>query len=263
MLPRRILFFDGTKGRGCCKQYAYAVFTYDPPEGAGIRGTHRLPFIENRRITGQQGRVNNIGMPHHPTDVGSCPENLVGTHVVDVFHSPLKGHSMTAIVPNHPLGLPSSSGGIKDIKGVCCHHRHALMRHRGCHLCLPVKIAAGGHRGACLGTLEHNTEIRLVIRQRNRLIQQRFVLHHPARFDSAGCTDNRLGSGIIESHRKLVGSKTTKDDRVHSAQAGTGKHGDNGLRHHRHIHDNPISFTDTACCQNPCKGRDSVTQFRK
>ena len=170
---------------------------------------------------------------------------------------------MTAIVPNHALGLPGGPGGIEDVKRVCCLHRHTPMRRRRCHLCLPIEIAAGGHGSACLGTLENNAEIRLVARQCNRLIQQRFVFHHPPRLDPAGCTDDCLGGRIIESHRKFVGGKPTEDDRVDSAQAGTGEHGDNGLGHHRHIHDDPISFTDTACRQNPCKGRDSITQFRK
>ena len=124
------------------------------------------------------------------------------------------------------------------------------------YLLLPIKIAAGRHRCLGLRPLQDDTKIRFMVSQRDRFIQEGLVFNDPTRLYPARGTDNRLGGGIVKPHRELIGGKPAKNDRMNSPQTGTGEHGDYGFGHHRHIHNDPISFADTARRQNTREGGD-------
>ncbi len=64
----------------------------------------------------------------------------------------------------------------------------------------------------------------------------------PVAFDPAGSRNNELRSGIIDAVGKFIGRKTAEDHRMDRANARTGEHGNDRLRHHGHVDDDPVTL---------------------
>ncbi len=135
------------------------------------------------------------------------------------------------------------------------------MGRRRRHGVVPIDIAAGDHFGASGIALNDQAEIRLVARDIDRRIEQRFVLYDSARFDAARPREDRLGAAIIDAHGQFIGSKTAEHHRMHRAQSRAGQHGDHSFGNHRHVDHHPVALGDTARRQRTGAQRHAVGQF--
>ena len=132
---------DGPQRGGRGEQHVDLVVLDDPPERAGVGRPHRLAFVQHGGGAGQQRPVDDVGVAHHPADVGGGPHDVPGADVVDVFHGPAQGDGVAAVVPHHALGRPGGARGVEDVqrvRGLDVHRRGGL---GGGHRRVPVQPA--------------------------------------------------------------------------------------------------------------------------
>ena len=55
-----------------------------------------------------------------------------------------------------------------------------------------------------------------------------------------------FGLGVVDADGELGRGEAAEDDRVDRAEPGAGQHGDERLRHHRHVDDDPVALADAA-----------------
>ena len=95
----------------------------------------------------------------------------------------------------------------------------------------------------------------------NSLIEQRFVGHNSVHFDATGSRDDQLGLCIIDATGQFMSGKTSEDHRVDHPNSGTGQHGNDGFRHHRHVDDDPVAFLNPLANQHSGKARHLIQQL--
>ncbi len=61
--------------------------------------------------------------------------------------------------------------------------------------------------------------------------------------------DEDLGLGVVDAVAQGLGAEAAEDDRVDGADAGAGQHGDDGLRHHRHVDGDAVALLDAEALQ--------------
>ena len=261
MRALRILLADRPDRRRCGEQRLHAVFGANPPERTGIRCADGLSLVEHRRRPGQQRPVDDVGVPHHPPDVGGRPEHVTGVDVVDVPHAPQQRDRVAAVVADDALGLARRAGRVEHIKRVGGGHRHRIHRRRGGHHVDPVHVAPLGQIAAEPVALDDHARGRLVGGQLQRVVEHRFVLHHPGRLDAAGRRDDHHRLRVVDASGQLVGGEPAEHHRVHRAEPGAGQHRDDRLRDHRHVQHHPVTLADTQIAQRTRETRCVVKQF--
>ena len=155
------------------------------PELAGIRCTNRFTLENDRRIAVQQGRINDVGMTDNPTDIRSGPIHIARIDVVDILHTPLQRHHMTAIVADDAFRLTGCTGRIENIEGVGCSHRDATGRRRRRHLRHPIVVVFIDQVAGLLLSLQNHTSVHFMRRDLLRFVEQRFVSDNPSGLDAA------------------------------------------------------------------------------
>ena len=212
-----VFLLDRAERGGRGEQRLDAVLGDHPPVDAGVGRADRLALEQDAGRSVQQRGVDDVGVPHHPADVGGGPEHLARPCVVDVGHRPFEDDRVPAIVADDPLGLARRPRGVEDVERIGRRHRHAVDRRRRRDGLVPVDVAAGDQlRGSGLA-LEDDAEIRFVAGDLDRLVEQRLVMDHPAGLDPAGAGDDRLGRRIVDPDGELVGREPAEDDRVDRA----------------------------------------------
>lgn len=93
-------------------------------------------------------------------------------------------------------------------------------------------------------------------------VQQRLIGDGATGLQSTGSGDNQLGAGIVNTCGKFLRRKSAEDNRMDRAEPRTGEHGDNSLRHHRHIDDDAVALHNAVTLKNTGEGRHFVEQFR-
>lgn len=112
--------------------------------------------------------------------------------------------------------------------------------------------------------INHEHRRRLVVGQRNRLVEQRFIGHHALAAARTGIrTDDGVGRGVIDAGGQRVRCKATKNHRMDGANARTSQHGKASLGNHRHVNQHPIAFFDAQIQQNGCHALDFGVQLGK
>ena len=252
---------DGAKRGGRREQHLHIVLFDYPPEGAGVRRAHRLALVQHGGVTVEQRAVADIGVPHHPAHIRGRPVHLAGVHVVHVLHAPLQADDAAAGVAHHPLGLAGGAGGIENIQRVVGVDRHTVNRRRRSHRRRPVEVPARHQRSLLHRPLQDDAGGGFVRRQPDRLVQQRLVGHHPARFHAAGGRHDHRRRRVVDAHRQFIAGEAAEHHRVDRADAGAGEHGDNRLGHHGHIDDNPVAPRHTLAAQQTGAARHLVQQL--
>ena len=189
----------------------------DPPEGAGVGRAYGLALEHDRGATVQQGRVDDVGVADHPSDIRGRPVHLARLDIVKVFHCPLERHRVPAIVANGTLGPAGRTGGVEDVKRVSGLDRHAVGRDGRGDCIVPVDVAARHQRGLLLRALKDDAAIRLVLRLLDGRVEHQLVLDDAIRFDPAGRGDDDSGLSVVDAGCKLVRGETAEDHRVHRA----------------------------------------------
>src|SRR5262245_28098650 len=111
-------------------------------------------------------------------------------------------------------------------------------------------IAARNHARLELRPLQDHAGFGLVLRERDRLVEQRLVGHDAAGLDATARRQDERGLGIVDTGRQLAPRKAAEDDRMHRPDAGAGEHGKHRLRHHRHVDDNAVALLDAEVAQD-------------
>ena len=235
--PLRVLLLDGPDRRGSGEQRLDAVLGDDPPEGARVRRTHRLPLVEHGGGTGDQRRVHDVGVADDPADVGRGPPDLAGVHVVDVRQGPRHRHRVAAVVADDPLGLAGGARRVEHVQGVGGSHLDAPcgVRGAGPECDVPVHVPGLDHRGLRLRALLDDHHVGLVLGDLQGAVDDRLVLHDACRLDPAGGGHDDLGAGVVDADRQLVGREAAEHDRVDGPDAGAGQHRHDRLGDHRHV----------------------------
>jgi hypothetical protein len=114
----------------------------------------------------------------------------------------------------------------------------------------PVVVATGHQRRLRLRTLQDEAGVGLVLRERDRLVEQRLVGDDAARLEPAACREDHLRLGVVDPSGKLARGETAEHDRVNRADARAGEHADRRLQDHRHVEDDASAFADTEIAQH-------------
>ena len=203
----------------------------------------------------EQRSVDDVGVADHPADVGRRPEHLARIDAVEILHRPFERDHVAAIVAHHALGAAGRARGVEHIKRVGRLDRHAvidrarvdqrIVAHLG-----PVVVAAFDQLGFELRTLQDQTGVGLVGRERDRLVEQRLVGDDAAGLDAAARRQDRLRRGVVDAGREFVCGKAPEHHGMDGADAGAGQHGDRRLRHHRHVDQHPVALADAEVAQH-------------
>ena len=124
------------------------------------------------------------------------------------------------------------------------------MRERVVARLRPIVIAAGDERGFRLRALQDQAGIGLVLRQRDRLVEQRLVMDDAAGLETAAGGENHLRLGVVDARRQFARGEAAEHHRMNRADAGAGEHADHRLGHHRHINDHPVALADAEIAQH-------------
>jgi len=234
---------------------ARAVLGDHPPKCAGIRRADRLAFVQDRSTAVEERRVDDVAVPDHPADIRSSPPHLARLDAVEVFHRPFERDHVAAIVAHHALGAAGRSRRVEDVERVRGCDRHTVVDRAGvnkrvvAHRC-PIMIAAGDERSFRLPPLQDEASIRLVLRQCDRFVEQRLVVHDAARLDAAARGQNHFRLGVIDTGREFARGEAAEYHGVDGADARAGEHCEHRLRHHRHVENDAIALADAEIAQH-------------
>jgi hypothetical protein len=123
-------------------------------------------------------------------------------------------------------------------------------------------VAAGDEARFGLRALQDHAGLRLCRRQRDRLVEQRLVLDDAARLDAAARREHHLRLGIVEARGKLLCREAAEHHRMNGAEARTGEHRDQRLRHHRHVEDDAVAARDPKVGEHTGERLHFVEQLR-
>ena len=259
--PFGIIALDGAQRGGCGEEGAHLMFGDHPPEGPGIGSADRLAFIDDRCASGDQRAIADIAVAHDPAHVGRRPEHIARTGVVDGAHRPVQRHQMPGGGAHHALGRAGGARGIKDIGRMAALDRHALRRFHAVLKAVPGHIAALDQLRHLLLALQDHAELGLVAGHVDGPVQERLVMHHPARLDPARGGDDRLGRAVIDPHGQFCSGKAAEDDGMDRAQPRAGQHRLQRLGDHRHVDDHPVALGDALGAQRAGQRCDALLQF--
>ena len=158
-----VFSLDGAECRGGGKHGFDIVFGNDPPENACIGRADRFAFEKDGCTAFEQGGIDDVGVPHHPADVGCRPVDIACIHVINIFHAPFQGHHMPTVVPDNTFGFARCAGGIENIQRIGCCQGDTVMGGRCGHHIVPIEISAFDHGGGLHGALEDDALFRLAV----------------------------------------------------------------------------------------------------
>ena len=239
-----IVALDGPERCRSGEEHRHFVLRDDAPERAGIGSADRFSLVKDRRASMKQRRVDDVRMADHPADVGTGPEHLARLHAIHGLHRVLEGHRMASVVAHGALRVSRRSAGVEDVERIGGGDRHAL-RGLGALEGLREGKVARPELGLVLRALQDDATLRLVLRQLERLVEERLVGDRSrARLDAARGAHHQLRLGMVDAGSQLVRGETAEHHRVDGAQARAGEHGDHRLRDHRHVDDDAVPALD-------------------
>jgi hypothetical protein len=256
----RVFALDRSEGGRRREQARDLVLRDHPPEHAGIRRSDRLALEQHRGAAAHQRSVHDVGMAHHPADVGRRPVDLPRLDAVDVLHGPLQRDQVPPVITHDALRLAGRARGVEDVERVVGIHRHAVVRCGAGHDLVPVEVPAGNERLALHRTLVDDAMLGFVLRLRDGRIEELLVGHDPPRLDAARRRDDDLRLGVVDATGELVRSKAAEDHRVNGPEPCHREHGDHGFGDHRHVDDDPVTLRDAQSCERPRAPRDLIPQ---
>ena len=261
LFQRGVLALDGAYRRRRGEQRVDSVLADDAPEGAGVGRSDRLAFVKNGRCPRQQGRVNDVGMPHDPADVRRRPEHVARRDAVQRFHRPVQRNGVPAVVAHDPLRLPCGAGGVEDIKRIGRLHGHAVGGLRVTQEILPVHVAARLQFRPQLRPLQQNDEFRRMIGLGQRVVEQRLVGHDTIGFQAAAGGKNDFWPRLGNPRGQLAGGETSEDHRMDRAQPRAGQHCHHRLRDHGHVDQRPVASPEARRLHCAGQFRHMVAKF--
>ncbi len=257
----RILLLDGAQRGGGGEQGMGAVLGADPPQRAGIRRADRLALVENRGQPGQQRRVDDVAVPHHPAHVRGGEHHLPGGQAVDHGHGFVQRHRVAAIVAHHAFGAAGGPGGVQDVERVGGRDRHRRVWRRGVHRFCKIMVPVRQQRRPEHGPLQDKAGSGLVRSHRECRVEQRLVGNHPAGLQPARGGDDDFWARVVNPFGQLGGGEAAEHHGMDGAEPGAGQHGHHRLRHHRHVDHHPVAALDAEASQRAGQTGRAVAQL--
>ena len=90
--------------------------------------------------------------------------------------------------------------------------------------------------------LQDDAELGLVGGDLYRRVEQRLVVHDASGLHAARGRDDDFRLGVVDANGKLVGGKTAEHHRMNCPEPRRSEHGDERLRHHRHVDDDAVAL---------------------
>ncbi|MNS51654.1 hypothetical protein D3C72_843440 [compost metagenome] len=239
---------DGGRRR---EHRAYVVLLAQRPPDTRIR-VGRQPFVQQRGAAADQRAIHVVGMAHGPADVGGGEHHLPGLAVEHGLHRLRHRHRIATDIALHALRLAGGAGGVQQVAGLA--RLQPLHRHIG----LPdLRTQAGvldiTPFDAGLGRIQparHDQHMRRRIAGFGAGgIDHRLVRNELAATHAGIGSDQQLRLGIVDAQREVVRGETTEHHRMHRTDTCTGKHGEHGLCHVRHVDHHTIPVADTKVFQ--------------
>ena len=214
-----------------------------------------------------QRPVDDVGVAHHPADVGGGPEHLAWLDAVEVVHRPGDRHHMAGVVAHHALGRSRRARGVDDIERVAAGERRARGGAVGCERGIgharPVVVAARDQGARPLRALQHEAGQHLVAGHLDGRVEQRLVFDDASRLDAARGGHDQLGRRVVDAGGEFAGRKTAEHHRVDRADAGARQHGEHRFGHHGHVDDDTVALADGEVVnQHACERADLAQHLR-
>ncbi len=264
-LRLRVFLAHGAQRRRRGEEGGDLVVLDHPPEGAGVGRADRLALVEHAGAAVNERRIDDVGMPDDPADVGGGPVGIAGLDVVDRRHRPFEGDEVAADVAHHPLGDPGRARRVEDIERIGRGQIGAGRPLAGglCRVdqCRPVLVARRVHPRRDLWALKDDRGRRLVLRQADGEIEQRLIFDDAAGLDAAAGGQDHFRLGVVDAGRELLGGKAAEHHRMDRPDARAGEHADDRLRDHRHIDQHPVAGDDAEIGKNRAERRGLVQEL--
>ena len=123
----------------------------------------------------EQGRIDDVGMAHHPADVRGRPIDLAGIDAIKILHRPFERDHVAAIVAHHPFRDAGRTRSIENVERVSGGNRDAFAGLGVVDRILPdlTPVVVTSRRKGCLTlrTLENHAGLWLVFGDVDRFIQ--------------------------------------------------------------------------------------------
>ena len=142
----RVLLLEHACGGGRREHGGHAMLFYNRPPDGGV-GPNGQALVDHRGRAIDERGIDNVGVAHHPADVGGGEHGFAGLAVIDVPHGGGQGHRIATGVTLHALGLSGGARGVEDVTGV--GGQHGLTGHGSPRMLLPKRAVfhiAFGHQ---------------------------------------------------------------------------------------------------------------------
>ena len=252
---------EGADGGGRGVKDRDAVFLDDFPEAAEVGEiggalVHHLGGAIGKRA------VDDVGMAGDPADIGGAPVDILIAHIEDVLRGRVGAGEVAAGAVEDAFGFAGRAGGVE-------HEERMLgVESLGCvfggnfrSFLVPPGIALGLHGDRVAAAVDHDDAFDALVFF-ECFVDGGFERDDLAAAPSAIGGDDHAGAGVFESIDDGLGGETAKDDRVHRADAGAGKHRDDRFGDHRQINEHAIAGLHTVLFEHIGKAADIAMELR-
>ena len=153
---------------------------------AGVRGADRLALVDDGRRADEQRRVDDVGVPDDPADVGRGEHRLARPDVVEVGHRPGQRHRVAAGVAQHALGLRRWCRRCTGCRAGRSPRRARARPARRSPIASAQSTSSGPISAVACGRCRMTRLLGRVLGQLDRLVEQGLVREHPLALDAAG-----------------------------------------------------------------------------
>ena len=201
-------------------------------------------------------------MAGDPADIGGAPVDILIAHVEDVLRGRVGAGEVAAGAVEDTFGFAGRAGSIE-------HEERMLgVESLGCvfggnfrRFLVPPGVALGLHRDRVVAAVDHDDAVDAFVFF-ECFVDGGFESDDFAATPSAIGGDDHAGAGVFESIDDGLGGEAAEDDRVHSANAGAGKHRDNRFGNHRQINEHAIASLHAALFEHIGKAADIAMELR-
>ena len=168
---------------------------------------------------------------------------------------------MATVVAHDSLRAAGGAARVQHVERIVRSDGHAGGRLRPGNGLVPVDVAALLQLPSELRALQEDHVVGPVPGERDRLVHHRLVGDRPARLEPARAADDELRPRMLDARGELVRGKAAEDHRMHGADARAAEHGDQRLRNHRHVDDDPIALAHSEPSERSGESRRLLQQL--
>ncbi len=202
---------------------------------AGVVRVGGRPLELQRRGTGGQRPVDQVGVASNPANVRRTPEDVVVLQVHDPHHGGLELHQVAADVVLDALGLARRARRVEHVEWILRIHLLGLALVAGVlHQAVPVLVAPVFHRNVFTRAPHHDHvfHARGVLQSLVGVLLQRRYL---AAARGLVGRDQDRGLHVVYTLAELPRLEGAEDHRVYGSDPRTGKHRYGQLGDHRQV----------------------------